>query len=245
MKGTTLALFSMLAASSGAFAAHGHHWGYSGAEGPEHWGELDQSFSVCRNGRNQSPVDLAEFVDARLPPIGFHYHPGGEMEENNGHSIQIDYAEGSTITLNGHDYALKQYHFHAPSENHVGGKEFPMEAHLVHVDESGRIAVVAVMIEEGAENAALTQAWSVMPEQPETMVHLAPLVSAEDLLPKSHDYYRFTGSLTTPPCTEGVAWLVMKEPVTASAEQIHKFASVMGHPNNRPIQATNHRVILK
>ncbi|MFD2111766.1 carbonic anhydrase [Thiorhodococcus fuscus] len=244
MKNTRVVLFTLLTASCTAFAAHGH-WGYSGAEGPDHWGELDQAFSVCGSGKNQSPVDLTEFIDAQLPPIGFHYQPGGEEEENNGHSIQIDYAKGSGISLNGHEYALKQYHFHTPSENHIRGKAFPMEAHLVHVDAHGKIAVIAVMIQEGAENPALTEAWSLMPEQPETKVHLHHPVSAEDLLPKNRDYYRFTGSLTTPPCTEGVAWLVMKEPVTASADQIRKFASVMGHPNNRPIQAANHRVILE
>ncbi|MBK1716836.1 carbonic anhydrase [Thiocystis violacea] len=240
-------ILALLLATAGSALAveHGAHWGYVGAEAPDHWGELDPSFSLCKNGKHQSPVDLTGFVDSQLPPIGFHYRPGGRDEVNNGHTIQIDYEAGSTITLDGRDYELKQFHFHTPSENHISGKEFPMEAHLVHADQDGHLAVIAVMIEAGTENGLLANPWSVIPEQADTGVHLPIKVSAEELLPKDRDYYRFDGSLTTPPCSEGVAWLVMKHPVTASHEQINRFARVMGHPNNRPIQNLNARVIVE
>ncbi len=245
MNRATLITLTLITSSGLALAGHGAHWGYSGAEGPEHWSEIDPHFDVCQAGKNQSPVDLANFVHAQLPPIGFHYSAGGDDEVNNGHTIQINYQAGSSITLNGHDYTLKQYHFHTPSENHINGKEFPMEAHLVHADPDGNLAVVAVMFKEGETNPALATPWAAMPEQVEGETHLAAMASAEALLPKNRDYYRFNGSLTTPPCTEGVIWLVMKEPATASAEQIAKFARVMGHPNNRPIQTLNARVIIE
>ncbi len=239
-----LILTIALAASGPALAVeHGAHWGYAGATGPDHWGDLDAHFSLCKNGQNQSPVDLAGFVDEQLPPIGFHYSPGGSDEINNGHTIEIDYDAGSTITLDGHDYELKQFHFHTPSENHIAGKAYPMEAHLVHSDRDGHLVVIAVMIEAGAMNPALANPWSVIPEHAERGIHLASKASAEGLLPADRDYYRFSGSLTTPPCTEGVTWLVMKHPVTASAEQISTFSKVMGHPNNRPIQNLNARLI--
>ncbi len=228
-----------------AFAGSGPHWGYAGPEGPVHWGELDQQFVTCQTGKNQSPVDLAGFVTAELEPIAFHYVAGGVDEVNNGHTIQVNYEPGSSITVNGHEYALKQFHFHTPSENHISGKAFPMEAHLVHADADGNLAVVALMFEQGAANPALADAWAGMPTEPGAEHRLANPASAGDLLPAERDYYRFDGSLTTPPCSEGVVWLVMKQPVSASKEQIQRFAEVMGHPNNRPIQPLNARVVLQ
>lgn len=226
-------------------AGTGAHWGYEGAEGPSHWGELDPNWHTCREGRNQSPIDLEGAIDASLPPLELHYAVGGDDEVNNGHTIQINYEPGSWIALDGYEYQLKQFHFHAPSENRIAGREFPLEAHLVHADADGNLAVIAVMFEEGAKNQALADAWQEMPEEPNTHHPLPTRASAEALLPSNRDYYRFNGSLTTPPCSEGVVWIVMKQPVTASSEQIAKFARVMGHPNNRPLQPLNARVVLK
>jgi carbonic anhydrase len=235
-----------IGASGGlAVAGSGAHWGYQGEEGPAHWGELDPRYSACAAGMHQSPIDLHDAVKADLPPIEFHYAVAGRDEINNGHTIQIDYTPGSWVTLEGHDYELKQFHFHTPSENHVDGHAFPLEAHLVHEGKDGRLLVIAVMFEEGARNHALATAWQDMPERPHTHHELLTRASAGALLPATRDYYRFDGSLTTPPCSEGVTWLVMKQPVTASKQQINHFAQVMGHPNNRPIQATNDRVVLK
>ncbi|MFE8033588.1 carbonic anhydrase [Thiohalocapsa marina] len=231
--------------ATAAVAGSGTHWGYHGAEGPEHWGELDPAFVACGTGVNQSPIDIRDTVNAELAPIEIHYAVGGHDEINNGHTIQIDYEPGSDIVLDGHAFELKQFHFHTPSENHIDGHEFPLEAHLVHADADGNLAVIAVMFEAGKHNQALARAWQDMPTEPGTHHELLTRASAAALLPADHAYYRFNGSLTTPPCSEGVVWLVMKQPVTASPAQIQQFADVMGHPNNRPIQATHARVVLQ
>ena len=157
----------------------------------------------------------------------------------------MNYAPGSKISVDGHEFELKQYHFHAPSENHINGKSYPMEAHLVHADENGNLAVIAVMFVDGGANEVIAKAWSHMPSKAGATRSLSSDVSAEGILPANRDYYRFNGSLTTPPCSEGVWWLVMKKPVAVSKAQIEKFSQVMGHPNNRPIQPLNARPVLK
>jgi carbonic anhydrase len=225
-----------------------HHWGYHGAEGPEHWGELADANKACAIGKNQSPIDLnsKHAIKAQLSPLTLAYKAGGNEVLNNGHTIQVSYAPGSTLTLDGHAFELKQFHFHAPSENQIDGQSYPMEAHLVHADKDGNLAVVALMFAEGAkDNAGLEQFWPQMPAKAEETTALTAKTDVSKLLPADHDYYRFNGSLTTPPCTEGVVWLVMKQPVTASKAQIEKFTQIMGHPNNRPVQALNARPLLK
>lgn len=218
------------------------HWGYSGAEGPEHWAGLAPEFSAC-SGRNQSPIDLSNFIEAELSAIEFDYRTGGIEILNNGHTVQVNYSPGSSITVEGHTFNLKQFHFHSPSENHVNGESFPMEGHLVHADDAGNLAVVAVMFTEGEANETLAEAWAEMPEAGEK--RKLPTLSVEGILPADRDYYRFNGSLTTPPCSEGVWWLVMKNAVSASENQIRRFSGVMGFPNNRPVQATNARPVLQ
>ena len=221
------------------------HWSYSGQDGPEHWGSLAEKFSVCTTGKNQSPVNLTGMIESDLKAIKIDYKDGGNKVLNNGHTIQVNYAPGSTITLDGHSFELKQFHFHSPSENTIEGRSYPLEAHFVHADPDGNLAVIAVMFEEGKENAELEKAWAHMPEQAGEPQDLKAMVNAEVLLPKQHDYYRFNGSLTTPPCSEGVWWLVMKNSDTASKAQIEKFTHVMHHANNRPLQAINARMILE
>jgi carbonic anhydrase len=220
------------------------HWGYSGATGPENWAKLSPKFADCA-GRNQSPIDLKDFVDANLPAIKFNYQPGQEVI-NNGHTIKVGYsASGGSMEVDGMTFRLLQYHFHAPSENHIMGKSFPMEAHLVHANEKGELAVVAIMFEEGKENPELAKVWKVMPKEAGGKKLLPTATRAYRLLPPDRDYYRFSGSLTTPPCTEGVRWIVIKKAATASAAQIKAFEQVMGHPNNRPIQRLNARAVLE
>lgn len=223
----------------------GTHWSYSGEAGPENWGKLDGKFIACEIGKNQSPVDLAHFVEADLELITFTYSAGTTEILNNGHTVQVNYASGNSITVNGHMFELKQFHFHAPSENTLNGKHYPMEGHFVHADASGNLAVVAVMFEEGAANELLTQLWTKMPSKAGEKNALPTTHNIAALLPAKHDYYRFNGSLTTPPCSEGVWWLVLKQPSIASKAQIDQFAKVMGHPNNRPVQAVNARVVLQ
>ncbi len=234
-----------LAFATNAISAGKTHWAYYGHEGPKNWGELDSAFTACSTGKNQSPVNLTDMLEGELPAIKIDYEAGGNEIINNGHTIQVNYAPGSTISVAGHVFELKQFHFHTPSENTIDGKSFPMEAHFVHADKAGNLAVIAVLFEAGDNNAELEKAWALMPEHADEKHDLSPMVDAANLLQHDHDYYRFNGSLTTPPCTEGVTWLVMKDYDTASREQLEKFAHVMHHPNNRPVQPINARVIIQ
>jgi len=226
-------------------ALAGAHWGYVGDEGCDHWAELDPAYEMCGKGRNQSPVDLRDFIEAELEPIAFSYTGLVTEVLNNGHTIEGIYTAGSTISLGGKVYELKQFHFHHPSENHIEGKSFPLEAHLVHVAEDGSLAVVAVMFEYGEENGAIRKLWEQMPAEEGRKEAMATQVRAEELLPENRDYYRYQGSLTTPPCTEGVLWLMMKQPMTVSKEEVERFLHVMHHPDNRPVQPLNARAVLK
>ena len=227
---------------AGAFASEPAHWEYAGATGPAHWAELSPNYHACA-GANQSPIDLAGMVDADLPAIRFGYSATGTEVVNNGHTIQVAFASGSSIDLDGRTFALQQFHFHAPSENLIASESFPMEVHLVHADSDGKLAVIAVMFRLGEANAALAEAWAKMPEAPGRST-LQTAISAADILPAERGYYRFNGSLTTPPCSEGVRWLVMKEPVSFSAAQLQRFTGIIA-PNNRPIQPLNARVVLR
>jgi carbonic anhydrase len=227
-----------------AFAAEGSHWGYEGEVGPEHWAAISPEFSAC-SGKNQSPINLTGFIEAELKPIVFKYRAGSEDIVNNGHTVQINAQPGSTISLDGIQFELKQFHFHAPSENQIQSKSFPLEAHLVHADPNGNLAVIAVFFKQGKANPGLAKAWAQLPAAEGDKQTLSASLSPKEILPVNRSYYRFDGSLTTPPCSEGVRWLVMKQPLSASKDQIDAFAHVLHHPNNRPVQAVNARAVLK
>ncbi len=236
---------AMLLASCSAFAAEQHpHWGYSGDNGPNNWAKLTPEFGACA-GKNQTPVNLSGFVKADLKPLKFSYKTGGSQILNNGHTVQVVYDAGSNVVIDGVEYMLKQFHFHAPSENQIKGESFPLEGHFVHADKDGNLAVVTVMFKEGHENAALKDLWAHMPAKEGDKIALSPAFDAAKLFPKNHEYYRFSGSLTTPPCTEGVRWIVLKKPVFVSKAQIDALRKVMGHDNNRPLQPINAREILE
>lgn len=221
------------------------HWTYSGHGGPNQWGALDESFGTCAAGKSQSPINISRVVDGELPALTMTYAVGGNEVLNNGHTIQVNYAEGNVLTVGERSFELKQFHFHAPSENMIQGRSFPMEAHFVHADKDGNLAVVAVMFKQGEENAELEKAWAQMPDDANHKEALTAAVDANLLLPENRDYYRFSGSLTTPPCSEGVNWFVMKDSVTASQAQIDKFTQVMGHPTNRPVQPIHARIVVQ
>jgi len=221
------------------------HWSYRGAGGPAHWAAMEPEFSTCGVGRFQSPVDIRDEVvqQADLPPIQFNYKPGPLKIIDNGHSVQIDYAPGSFITVGDHRYELVQFHFHHPSEESFNGKRSDMVAHLVHRDAAGHLAVVAVLLTPGAVNPMVATLWNNLParkeseEQPQGVT-----VDASELLPADHSYYTLTGSLTTPPCSEGVTWFVLKQPVNLSTGEISRFAQL--YPMNaRPVQPLNARAI--
>ncbi|PIE44842.1 MAG: carbonic anhydrase [Gammaproteobacteria bacterium] len=230
--------------TSVAQASDKAHWGYTGTVGPKNWQNLSPKFSVC-GGENQSPVNLTGFIEAELTPLKLSYNEGGKEITNNGHSVQVNYSPGSTLFIGNESFELKQFHFHSPSENHINGKSYPFESHFVHVNKDGKIAVVSVLYNEGEENKALAEFWSQLPERQHETKKLKKAVNAALLLPDNKDYYYFNGSLTTPPCTEGVRWFVFKEALSISKEQLDTFSSVMPQKNNRPLQPKNARPILK
>ncbi|WP_373020580.1 carbonic anhydrase [Thiomicrorhabdus sp.] len=243
MKLKTLLAGLVIAASSSAMASEHAHWGYTGHMGPEHWGELSSDFSTCKTGKTQSPINLTEINEANLPAIQFNYQSSGLNILNNGHTVQANFAPGSSMTVEGIKFDLLQVHFHTPSENNLQGFSYPMEAHFVHKSADGQLAVVAVLIREGAADSFIQKIVDSMPVHPEAAHAVKGVsLSAMDYLPADKAYYRFDGSLTTPPCTEGVRWFVMKNAAYASKEQIAALHSVLGN-NNRPLQARNGRMI--
>ena len=228
-------------------SAHASHWSYEGEGSPEHWGELDEAYKTCQKGMNQSPVDIESTFKAHISPLVTHYTDGPVSLTNNGHTIQAGEKSGTrdNIVLNDQAWTLQQFHFHAPSENRVHGKKFAMEMHLVHKNSDGELAVVAVMFDVGAANAELDKLWGIMPGQAETSVAVATPLNLNNLLPKDKTYWRLSGSLTTPPCSEGVTWIVLKQPLTISAAQLEKFSHTMHHDNNRPVQSLHGRVVVE
>ena len=238
------ALFALSMVSASAFASH---WGYEGEGSPEHWGELDEAYKTCQSGMNQSPINIDSTANAHLSPLQTHYIDGPVTLTNNGHTIQASEQADTrdTITLDKQTWTLQQFHFHAPSENTVHGKKYAMEMHLVHKSAQGAVAVVAVMFDQGAENSELNKLWATMPQNAEQTAQIVTQIDLNALLPADKTYWRFSGSLTTPPCSEGVIWIVLKHPLTLSAVQLAKFSHAMHHDNNRPIQPLNGRVVIE
>ncbi|WP_281223582.1 carbonic anhydrase [Photobacterium sanguinicancri] len=215
-------------------------WGYQGDHGTESWGK---TFSTCGEGKNQSPVDIQQTIDANLTPLHINYQ--GVITElvNNGHTVQANVSGKNTLTLAGESFELKQFHFHTPSENYLQGKQYPLEAHFVHANSKGELAVIGVMFATGErENDSVKSLLSTLPDT-NTRQQITATISPADLLPRSREYYRFNGSLTTPPCSEGVRWFVLKEHLTSTREEVNALQQVMGN-NARPLQPLNARTIL-
>jgi carbonic anhydrase len=225
-----------------AKAARAAHWSYGGDGGPEAWHQLKPEFAKCGSGTRQSPIDIRDGIRVDLDPVQFDYRPSAVRVIDNGHTVQVNVAAGNFIDVMGRRYELQQFHFHRPSEERIDGKSFDMVAHLVHKDLDGRLAVVAVLLERGGAHAAVQAVWNNLPlEKGEELAARAPLDPAH-LLPKDPRYFTYMGSLTTPPCSEGVLWMVMQQPVTVSSEQIDVFARL--YPMNaRPLQQASGRLI--
>ena len=234
----------MSPAQDGAHGDTPPHWSYEGEAGPDHWGDLAADYATCSTGTHQSPVDILAPESQALTDIQFNYNPSALTIKNNGHTIQVDYAEGSSITVDGTTYNLLQFHFHHPSEHTVDGVVYPMEMHLVHADADGNLAVIGVLIKEGVKaNAAFAPVWANLPaEEVEPTLIDGATVNAADLLPADRTYDTYSGSLTTPPCSENVKWLVLTTPVELSVEQITAFSDIFEH-NARPVQPLNDRSI--
>jgi carbonic anhydrase len=241
-----IAVLLLAAAMSGGLSVHAAgdcHWSYEGSTGPASWWKIcSPKFCVCTGGVRQSPIDLAGMTRAELPPLGFRYRRTPLAVLNNGHTIEVP-AGGSELRAEGQDYELIQFHFHTPSEHLFEGKEAPMELHFVHANALGELAVVGVMLREGAANPTLQKIWDIMPKTEGTAFDAKVRINPAALLPAGHAYARYAGSLTTPSCSEGVRWFVLLDPVEASAEQIAAFRKIF--PNNaRPVQPRNGREIL-
>lgn len=223
----------------------GHEWGYEGSLGPEHWGDLKPEFALCETGTMQSPIDVptAAAKTADAPKVDIHYETIGLRIVNNGHTVQVNSGSGY-ITVDGERYDLAQFHFHTPSENKIDGKAFAGEMHLVHKSAAGKLAVIGVMLTPGDENSALERAWRVAPtaEGPERSVNNV-YVDPTAMLPSSRAYYHWKGSLTTPPCTEGVEWFLMDKPLEVSASALEALEKIMHH-NARPPQPLGARTVL-
>ncbi|MCZ7836015.1 MULTISPECIES: carbonic anhydrase [Atlantibacter] len=242
-----LAKSLLIAAGLTPVLALASHWSYEGHGSPEHWGELSNEFKECQAGKNQSPIDITSALDAHIAPLDVHYSQSPVALLNNGHTVQasFDQKANNIVDFDNIKVDLQQFHFHAPSENTINGKHAAMEMHLVHKENNGDVVVVAVMFNIGAENPALTALWKQMPQQAEKSAPLTTKIDMNTLLPADKTYWRFSGSLTTPPCSEGVTWLVMKHPLTLSEAQLQQFKAVMHHDNNRPVQPLHGRVVVE
>jgi carbonic anhydrase len=232
--------------ASAAFSEEGPaHWSYQGKTGPSNWGTLEHEFVGCKLGKNQSPIDIkqASAKKANLEPIKFDYKPSPLKIIDNGHTVQVNYDPGSTITVGGKQYQLVQFHFHRPSEEKIDGKGFDMVVHLVHKSADGKLAVIAVLVKNGQANPLIETLWNNLPKDKgaERAIENTQ-IDATALLPQDRAYYTFAGSLTTPPCSEDVTWFVLRNPVQFSGKEIERFAKI--YPMNaRPVQPLNGRTV--
>ncbi|HKI00569.1 MAG TPA: carbonic anhydrase family protein [Thermoanaerobaculia bacterium] len=242
---SVLFVFALLALSlaTGASAAD-CSFSYEGATGPEHWAEIcAPSNYVCVAGARQSPIDLPAAPSGDLSKLVFDYRPTPLKVENNGHTIEVKVASESYLRIGQERYRLVQFHFHTPSEHKLHGQEFPMELHFVHRNALGELAVVGVFLREGAAHPLIQEIWDHAAGGAELSAAHAGQIDPEELLPQNRSYYRYAGSLTTPPCTEGVRWHVLDEPVDLSAAQVDEFRAIFP-ANARPLQLLNGRPVL-
>ncbi|MFM9960591.1 MAG: carbonic anhydrase [Planctomycetaceae bacterium] len=227
---------------------HAAKWGYAGSTGPEFWGKLDPSYRLASSGTQQSPIDIntQKTPTAELPALKFDYRRERIATLNNGHTIQHNEAPGSFLHVGDETFSLEQFHVHAPSEHTIDGKHFELEIHFVHKSKSklGQVAVVAVLVQaDDQANLDLPLAHD-LPKKPGEVVEVDATRNPSDFLPRSREYFAYSGSFTTPPCTEQVRWIVMKQPVGAPRKYIEHFAKIL-KANNRPVQKLNDRVVEK
>lgn len=230
---------AVLAGATLAVANENAHWGYSYDNGPSKWAKMSEKFRTCGAGKHQSPINIEGKTGSDSIDVAFSYKAGPATVTNNGHTIQVNVAKGNSVKIDGKPYDLVQFHFHTPSENTFNGLYFPMETHLVHKNAKGELAVVAVMIKVGSSSIIDTLP---APTKAGRTVKASEEVNPAAILPADQKHYAFTGSLTTPPCSEGVTWVVMQEPIHASNETIARMHAILGG-NNRPTNPLNGRKI--
>ena len=218
------------------------HWAYEGDGAPANWGKLRNEYATCATGQRQSPIDIRDGIKLGLEPIRFDYKRTQFRIIDNGHTLQVNVGEGIGMQIMGKRYELIQFHFHRPAEERVNGKPYDMVVHLVHKNDEGQLAVVAVLLEKGSEHALIQTLWNNMPLERDVEVSPAEAIDLVQLLPENLGYWTYMGSLTTPPCTEGVLWMVLKQPLQVSAEQVSIFSRLYRN-NARPVQPANGRLI--
>ena len=218
------------------------HWGYEGKEGPENWGDLTKEYELCKTGKSQSPIDIKGPFDTKPSDLQIQYKTTKANIVNNGHTIQVNYDSGSKIVVDGKEYELKQFHFHTPSEHTINGQYLAMVAHLVHASKDGNLAVIGLLLRDGEENGFLKKFWKDIPQKSGETKSLELSFDASEFLPTSKAFWTYSGSLTTPPCSEGVKWMVLKENPTVSKEQVMAFSKLFPK-SSRPVQPQNDRKI--
>ena len=234
----SLSFPSLTAAISGE---NFRQWDY---EHPEQWGDIAPEYRVCKTGNHQSPINLNSSVKFDLKPVEIHYRDIPLQIINNGQTIEVDNKLENFIVLDGKRFDLAQFHFHHPSEHTIEDKSYPMEIHFVHKDRQGFLAVLAFFLKEGMENKALKPIFDFIPSQKNSEKYLGDVkISTSQLLPANLASYRYSGSLTTPPCSENVSWVVFREPLEISPEEFQQFEQII-HFNARPRQDINRRSIL-
>ena len=217
-------------------------WGYTGPTGPEHWSTLSKDYAICNNGQQESPIDLRNAIPADLGKLAVAWKPLAIRATNNGHTVQYDAPPGSNVTFGGKTYALAQFHIHHPSEHLVNGRRFPLEIHFVHTLHDGSFGVVGVLVASGAHHPTLEKLIAAIPDN-HGATSSGPTIDPRALLPPARGFDRYEGSLTTPPCAEAVDWTVLRAPISASAAQIERFATIFPF-NARPIQPLDRRFLL-
>lgn len=226
---------------------HSTQWSYEGETSPKNWGKLDTLYSECVNGKEQSPINI-EISEVQpnhaLDDVRITYQPTVFTFKNNGHTVQANTSEiNNSIVVEGTEYKLAQFHFHQPSEHQFNGKNFEMEIHLVHQDKNNKLAVLGIMIKEGSKNKSLAEIWSKLPKkETKEEIKLIQPINLTSLLPKSRKSFQYNGSLTTPPCSEKVEWVVLEQPIEMSKAQINAFGKIFPD-NHRPVQPLNERDI--
>lgn len=226
-------------------AVESHTWTYVGNTGPVHWGELSKDYLVCAKGRQQSPINITSSTPKKGVSMNFSYKPSPLDSVNNGHTLEQYFPEGQqSFEVDGHKYKLVRLHFHVPSEHAINGKHSPMEMHIVHQDDKGNAAVVALMIEKGKSSSSMTNIFANLPESPGVHEQKAAVkIDANDFIPSNHTAWHYDGSLTTPPCGENVQWYVMKNPITIAPDELEEFTKDIIHFDARPVQPLNGRTV--
>lgn len=217
-------------------------WSYDDEDGPTRWAKLRDDYAICATGKRQSPIDIREGIKVNLEEIAFDYKPTLFRIIDTGHTVQVNVGEGLSLKISGKRYELLQFHFHRPSEERVNGRAYDMVVHLVHRNDEGQFAVVSVLLERGSENPLIQTLWNNLPLDQNIEVAPVEAIDLNKLLPESRTYWTYMGSLTTPPCTEGVLWMVLKQPIPVSAEQVAIFSRLYRN-NARPLQPSNGRLI--